>query len=1056
MNSDFHSLYQSLNAEQQHAVDTIEGPVMVIAGPGTGKTQILAVRILNILKQADIRPQEILCLTYTDAGSTAMLNRLSKFMGADAYNVNIHTFHGLCNTVIKENPELFSKGNLRVMDDLDKLELMETLIRNIPAGSPLQNFQEQPSYLRKSLSKVFELMQSENLDVSFFEEGCAKLSDKDEFFNTFPEFIYKRASNGYKKGDFKIADYEKHVREWQKLKEAAALFPLYQQMKKDAGLYEFSDMIQWVLQAFKNNPDLLLTYQEKYQYVLVDEYQDTSGVQNVLLYQLISFWEDNPNCFVVGDDDQSIYAFQGARVSNMMDFAGKYEKNITKIVLTRNYRSTQMVLDGAKQLIDNNKERLVNSFPELSKDLAASGANRQYAPIPIQYNACKNRFHEALSICNQIATLKNEGCPPDEIAVIYPKHKIVDELAEMLLQREIPFTLARSADILQEPLIIQLQNWLQYLAWELEVAHKGEHLIYTLLHYPLYDIAPFEISKISTEVYARRHEKLKWRDFLNEYIKNNPEPTPAGSQSREALRTLWNQVEEWLKKAAGMTVPQLIQDVISQGGFLKMAMQSEQREWLMEQLHTFLSHATAANQKNPYLTLTEYMESLDKMKRNEIAIRLEKRIGSKSGVVLTTAHSSKGLEFKHVFILGCEEEAWDKDRSSILPYKIKPFFQGLKHNIKDQNEEDADKEERRRLFYVAMTRAKETLRLSWGNEKISAKTTMLKKSKFLQELLGKNECEETELDKDDLIMAESQLLARVASPQLKIEDSEWLNQQLQEFTFSPSTLYDILECGLKFYFGRMVRVPSAPSAALGYGSAVHNTLWKIVDKGYTKDEWMDEKAFLDLFETELFKQRGAFTPAGFQLKMDQGRERLPQYHQVRMDIWKSYKDKEIILEKWLESSINGIKIGGKADKIIIENGDVTIVDYKTGKPENTETSFKPPTQDSLMKGKLPPKYWFQLGIYMLIVNHYTEKKWNAVAAKIDCVEQNDKKEFPTFTQYYDSTDHALLMDYLILGNQKLRSLEFLNGCGSEKCEWCQFAKSTGQSILPEPATEDEV
>jgi len=1056
MNSDFQSLYQSLNAEQQLAVDTIEGPVMVIAGPGTGKTQILAVRILNILKQADAKPQEILCLTYTDAGSTAMLNRLSKFMGADAYHVNIHTFHGLCNTIIKENPELFSKGNLRVMDDLDKLELMDNLIRTIPSGSPLQNFQEQPYYLRKSLEKVFNLMQSENLDVSFFEKGIDQLVDEEAFKTAFPGFVYQKTVAGGNKGEIKRKDYEKHVQEWQKLREAAALFPQYQQMKKDAGLYEFSDMLQWVLTAFKTHPDLLLTYQEKYQYVLVDEYQDTSGIQNELLYQLISFWEDNPNCFVVGDDDQSIYAFQGARVSNMMDFAARYEKNITKIVLTRNYRSTQIILDGAKQLIENNKKRLVNSFPELSKDLAASGSNRHFAPIPIQYTALKNRFHEALSICNQIAALKDAGCPPDEIAVIYPKHKIADELSEMLLQREIPFTLARSADILQEPLIIQLQNWLQYLAWELEVAHKGEHLIYTLLHYPLYDIAPFEVSKIATEIYARRHEKLKWRDFLNEYIKLNPEPVPAGKESREALRVLWNQVEEWLKKAAGMTVPQLIQDVISQGGFLKMAMQSEQREWYMEQLHTFLSHAIAANQKNPYLTLTQYMESLDKMKRNEIAIRIEKRIGSKSGVVLTTAHSSKGLEFNHVFIMGCEEEAWDKDRNSALPYKIKPFFQGLKHNVKDPSEEDADKEERRRLFYVAMTRAKETLRLSWGNEKISAKTTMQKKSKFLQELLGKNECEETELNKDDLLLAEYQLLSRVAPPLLKIEDSEWLNLQLQEFTFSPSTLYDILDCGLRFYFGRMVRVPSAPSAALGYGSAVHNTLWKIVEKGYAKNEWMDEKSFLELFETELFKQRGAFTPTGFQLKMDQGRERLPQYHQARLDIWKTYKDKEIILEKWLESSIDGIKIGGKADKIIIENGDVTIVDYKTGKPENAEISFKPPTQDSLLKGKLPPKYWFQLGIYMLIVNHYTEKKWNAVAAKIDSVEQNEKKEFPTYTQYYNSEDLALLKDYLIAGNQKLRSMEFLKGCGSEDCEWCQFAKSTGQSILPEPATEEEV
>jgi DNA helicase-2/ATP-dependent DNA helicase PcrA len=1053
MSTDFKSLYDSLNLEQQMAVDTIEGPVMVIAGPGTGKTQILAVRILNILKQTDAKPQEILCLTYTDAGSSAMLERLSRFMGADAYKVNIHTFHGLCNTIIKENPELFSKGNLRVMDDLDKLELMESLIRSIPPSSPLQGFQEQPSYLRKSLEKIFNLMQSENLDVDFFEKGIDKLSNEEAFREAFPGLIYQRKQGTSVKGDLKRKDYEKYLKEWQKLREAAALFPRYQEMKKEAGLYEFSDMLQWVLNAFKTHPDLLITYQEKYQYVLVDEYQDTSGIQNELLYQLISFWEDNPNCFVVGDDDQSIYAFQGARVSNMMDFARKYETNITKIVLTQNYRSTQIVLDGAKTLIENNRKRLVNSFPELSKDLAASGANRHYAAIPISYNAYKNRFHEALAISGQIAELRDAGCPPDEIAVIYPKHRIVDELTDILMQKEIPFTLARSVDILHEPLIIQLQNWLQYLAWELEHPHKGEYLLYTLLHYPLYDIAPFEIAKIATEIYAKRHEKVKWRDFLNDYVKQNPEPLPTGTQSREALRALWNNVEDWLKKAAGMTVPQLIQEVISQGGFLKLAMQSEQREWQMEQLHTFLSHATAANQKNPYLTLPEYIEALEKMKRNEIALRLEKRIGSKSGVVLTTAHSSKGLEYRHVFIIGCEEESWDKDKNSDLPYKIKPFFQGLKHAVKDQDEEAADKEERRRLFYVAMTRAKETLRLSWGNEKISAKTTIIKKSKFLQELIGKAEIAETELDKEDLITAETQLLARVATPLLKIEDSEWLHQQLQEFTFSPSTLYDILECGLRFYFGRLVRVPSAPSAALGYGSAVHNTLWKTVDLGFTKQQWLNESDFLNLFETELFKQRGAFTPAGFQLKMDQGKERLPQYYRSRIDIWQSHKD--IILEKWLESSIDGIKIGGKADKIIIEDGNVTIVDYKTGKPKYAEASFKPPTAESLDKGKLPPKYWFQLGMYMLIVNYYTEKQWNGIAAKIDSVEQNDDKEFPTFTQYYTQEDLALLKDFLIMGNQKLRSMEFLKGCGSEDCEWCRFAKTSGQAILPESLTDTE-
>ncbi|MFM7765948.1 MAG: RecB family exonuclease, partial [Sphingomonadales bacterium] len=150
-----------------------------------------------------------------------------------------------------------------------------------------------------------------------------------------------------------------------------------------------------------------------------------------------------------------------------------------------------------------------------------------------------------------------------------------------------------------------------------------------------------------------------------------------------------------------------------------------------------------------------------------------------------------------------------------------------------------------------------------------------------------------------------------------------------------------MECGLRFYFGRMVRVPSAPSAALGYGSAVHNTLWKTVDVGHPKQQWPDESAFIALFETELFKQRGAFTPAGYMLKLDQGRERLPQYYRSRLPIWQSDKGKEIILEKWLESSIDGIKIGGKADKIIVENDQVIVIDYKTGKPENADASFSP-------------------------------------------------------------------------------------------------------------------
>ena len=1053
MTTDFNSLYQSLNLEQQQAVNAIDGPVMVIAGPGTGKTQILAVRILNILKETDTQPHQILCLTYTDAGSSAMRQRLSQFMGADAYKINIHTFHGLCNSIIKDYPEKFSRGSLRVMDDLDRLELLDKLIRQIPADSPLRNFQEDPSYLRKALNQVFGLMQEENLQADFFETGVAQLSQEDVFREALPEFVYKTTTRHGNKGELKRKQYDETITGWKRLVAASKLFEPYQELKKESGLYEFSDMLHWVLNAFRQDPDLLASYQEKYQYILVDEYQDTSGIQNALLYELISFWEDNPNCFVVGDDDQSIYAFQGARVSNMTDFAGHYSDHLTKIVLTQNYRSTQNILDSSKTLIDNNTQRLINTFPELSKDLQAAGSNRNYPAVPIGFSAYKNRFHEALDVCQKIQLLKDAGCPPNEIAVIYAKHKVAEELADTLQIREIPFTLARSIDVLQEPLIKQLQTWLQYLAWELEVPHKGEHLLYEMLHYPIYDISPYEAACISREINDRKNENLKWRNFMAEYLRKNPKPAPAGDDKREALRSLWNHVEEWLKHSAGMNVPQLIQEVIAKGGFLSMALKSEQREWMMEQLHTFLNYAISANQKNPFLTLPEFMEGLNKMKRNDIAIRLERRIGSKSGVILTTAHSSKGLEYKHVFIIGAEQDQWESDRSNSLPYKLREFFDGINHQSNSNEEQKAsDGEERRRLFYVAMTRAKETLSISWGNQKIDTKSSPVPLSKFVLEIKDKQVVEETELEKQDLLLAETQLLQRIVVPQLNLEDTEWLRKQLEGFKFSPSTLYDILDCGLKFYFGRIVKVPSAPGAALGYGSAVHDLLHRTLEAGVLNKNWPDEATFVEWFEQELFRQRGAFTRQTYQLKLTQGKEQLPQYYRERIDTWKTHE--EIITEKWLEASVDGVIIGGKSDKLIISDNHVTVVDYKTGKPENAEASFKAPTADSLLKGKLPPKYWFQLGLYMIIVNQQPEKEWKAQMAMIDSVEKNQQEVFPIFKQTYSDEDIELLKSYIMKGEEKLKDLGFLKGCGKDTCEWCNFSKETGQVVLPELTIED--
>ncbi len=1051
MSADFETLYQSLNTAQQQAVDTIEGPVMVIAGPGTGKTQILATRILNILRKTDARPEDILCLTYTEAGSAAMRQRLSLFMGADASRVHVYTFHGLCNKIIQENPEKFAlrggdSERQRVMDDLEKLDLMDEIIRSIPPESPIKNYQEDPIGLRWQLSRLFDLMQEENYSVEQFTHLVARLSDEESFIQAFPELVYKKTSKWGEAGTVKRAKYDEYLKEWNKLLSAAELFIQYQERKKEKGVYEFRDMIHWVLEALQNDEELLYGYQERFQYILVDEFQDTSGVQNQIVQLLISFWGENPNCFVVGDDDQSIYAFQGARVSNMLEFARKYQSALKTIVLTENYRSSQNILEASDKVIKHNLQRLVHTIPGLSKHLIASGKNKNFkAPAP-EVLLYKNRFHEAVGICDLIHQKHSTGVDWKNIAVIYSKHAIAEELARNLRKSDIPFVLAKSVNILEEPLIKQLCNWLEYLALELEVPHKGEYLLYEMLHYDLYDIAPFEIAKISSEIYK---EKKKWREFLAEFVSKPAQGNLFENNSRAALSTLWKNVEIWLKNASSLNVPELVHQVIAGGGFMSQALKSNEREFLIEQLNTFLNFVISANARRPFLSLGELMEDIARMRRNELSIALEKRIGSNEGVVLTTAHGSKGLEFQHVIILGAESASWESDRSNTLPYKLSKLFEGSNQSNDKETETEENAEERRRLFYVALTRAKETLTISYTAQKIDAKSTELQPTKFLLEITGGSEIPLVQIPFEALMEAEKKLLSINTAPALPVSESAWLQKQIEGFKFTPSTLYDILDCGLKFYFSRIARIPSPPSAAMGYGNAVHNTLKQLMDYavGEGKADWPETELLLQWFTENLYHERRSFTRQSYETRLKQGLETLPSYYAARLPEFKQYQ--VIITERWFEANIDGIKLGGFLDKVIFNGNDVTIVDYKTGKSSNIEKNFKEPSEKSLEEGKLPPKYWFQLGLYQLIINHQTDKNWRAALCQIDALDKNDEGIFPLYKQTYSPENLGVLKSFIQQGQSKLQNLEFLTGCGKPDCEWCQFAKDTGQVLMPE-------
>ncbi|HZZ76111.1 MAG TPA: UvrD-helicase domain-containing protein, partial [Puia sp.] len=320
----FSKYYNDLNPEQKLAVDTIDGPVLVIAGPGTGKTQILGARIGKILLETDTDPGNILCLTYTDAGAIAMRRRLLSFIGPAAYKVNIYTFHAFCNDIIQDNLSYFDKNKLDPISELEQIQLLRELVDSFPKNHALKRYRGDVYYEVKNLKSLFSTMKREGWTADFIEE---RINEYLKDLPTRDEYIYKKSGPGYKKGDLKKNDLEDQKERMEKLRAAIHEFNRFQHLMFTSERYDYDDMINWVIRAFTENEQLLRRYQEKFLYILVDEFQDTSGTQNKLVNLLINFW-DKPNIFVVGDDDQSIFRFQGANIYNMKEFADSQKKNL--------------------------------------------------------------------------------------------------------------------------------------------------------------------------------------------------------------------------------------------------------------------------------------------------------------------------------------------------------------------------------------------------------------------------------------------------------------------------------------------------------------------------------------------------------------------------------------------------------------------------------------------------------------------------------------------------------------------------------------------------------
>jgi len=996
MESTFKERYQILNPEQKKAVDTIDGPVMVVAGPGTGKTQILTLRIANIIDKTDTDPEQVLALTFTESGVNAMRKRLSAMIGSLAYRVNIYTFHSFANDVIQNNPEDFSSIiGARPITDVDQIAHIESIILSEDFET-LKPFGDSLYYVRTIRGKISELKR-EGVTVDEFEQIVLG-AEKD--FSQIEDLHYESGKHeGKMKGKYK--DQEKQLKKNQEL---LGVYRLYQEILKENKQYDFDDMIVELLRSLRSNPDLLLRLQEEFQYILVDEHQDTNNAQNKIL-ELLANFHDNPNLFVVGDEKQSIFKFQGASLENFFYFKHLYPQ-AELVTLTQNYRSTQSILDASRSLLS-------------SKVALESNSSEEVKPIDVFEYTNSNQEHVA--IAEKIQELIQDGVDAHEIAILYRNNAHAFPLAAILDKKGIVYTIESDQSIFEDSDIKKLLQ----IARAIDNPDDNEKVA-KLLFTDVFDIDPIQATKFIRAA-SQKRKKLLIDILLDQKEIDAILGKDTKEETREWFVDFANNLSVWKKKSHNTPVVEMLEILVRESGFLQYVLSGDRPTERVETIGLLFDQARSLTSDKKDTLLEDFLKYIDLLETHQINIKKKSARVREGSVRLMTAHKSKGLEFDYVFVAGVNDSVWgNKKRRELLPllpqvyqlFDTVPSIPGL------DTSGEADDEERR-LFYVAITRARKHVLISYANEALDGKELL--PSQFVGEIDEHLVClQDTEdfvrsWSEKQMILFNERLSSNVSTEEYKEQMKSFVRDKFMSQGLSVSALNNYLKSPWLYFFRSLVRLPSPMNRYLSYGNAVHGALQEFFDAA--RGEKYETKEFLiGVFHKHLDKQE----------VLERDYEDLKKKGEESLDIWFDEYQGSWNLDTRTEFRINGvtipgiegsdydIRLTGVLDKLEFIDGNqnrVSVVDYKTGKPK-TEGQVRGTTKDS------NGEYYRQLVFYKLLLKYFSEGKIKMQSGVLEFVEPDAKGSFRRYEFEIPDDDVVDLESEIRRVSDEIINLEF--------------------------------
>lgn len=1004
------------NARQQQAIDILKGSVMLLAGPGTGKTFTVIQRIEKMLNSG-VAPSSILCLTFSDAAAGEMRQRLIKKMGVAASKVDICTYHSFCNELIKAYPDKFELSNgVGLITETEKISIMKDCIDEASLEYFVPSRADRYFFTKDFISHVEKLKSKRISKVDYLACIDTNISLVPRIKELESE-IYEREQAGKTQNKGRYAEIEKIKLNIEKAKELWTLYELYSQKMLNRNLIDFSDMINLVLTAFEEDESFLKEVSNKYQYFLVDEYQDTNDMQNHIIFSLVD-GNNEKNIFVVGDDDQIIYGFQGAKSDNIENFLTKFpDTNV--ICLEENNRSTQTILDFSNLVVAQDKNRLENNefFKNkynISKKLIAKNAKIIEKDKKIK----RIQFGETLQELNYIADSIKEltesaDCPVksdgkkdfSQIAIISKKRTELQTFAELLKSKNIPFQIDEGKSIFSIRSSILVYFYLKALNNYLLSSDK------------LFGLMLSEPFKLDLEDYNKiLHEKNiikdnESNDFISLMRRLDGWKNPVKiSEFLEVFDYLQNY-------AASNTLRNTIVEIVNRTNILPYFYKfGKNRIENIAGIKKLINEASDFQNSDKTKGLNDFVKYLDECLENEIDINLDKDSSVQNAVQLMTYHGSKGREFEYVYLPNLINSNWENFR---MPGEYKFITDDVLDKETAQLKKDS---ELLKLLFVGITRAKHSLMISFSDSN-SGKTQQI--TKYLSEVMDFDfESSQFDCDAEGLTTEFFRSVSADVFNHQKAFQNE-IEERVKSVVLSPSRLNDYLSCPRKFFYVKIlgIDVEEADWDNANFGSLVHAILERSAKiaketSSYPVIDKVLEDFILGMngerFTSDAKKEK--FLKLGQNLIM----KYYPYFSQIPVD---RITDVEF---SFYGVDVDGDLITGKIDRIE-KNSDGTyeLYDYKTGAP----TSEK-----KIAQGEEKQNYFNQLCFYKYAFEKLTNNKVSKVG--IIYVENHEK----SVEKYLTDEDMVYIENLIKETYANIKQLKF-NPIKEDKngiCKYCVY------------------